>query len=241
MTDKNENAENIIQAKGMEIDEVNFKVKELIKKEYKKILLMYPSEKAEGLLDGIKGESSKVQLEILGNAGGKFANLVENAKVIMNGDIDEDALTGMKSSKVVVYGFCKRGFANGASESEAYIFKNCGADSFNKLTNNCKVILGGQVDKNFANSCSGGVITVLNLKGGTTFIGEEDNWLSGTKDTSVYLRGKIKCTTDNIEVLDTTDEDEDKYLPLASEYSRLFGVSLDLIKEERFYRVVSKN
>ncbi|OGI20132.1 MAG: hypothetical protein A3B68_00880 [Candidatus Melainabacteria bacterium RIFCSPHIGHO2_02_FULL_34_12] len=54
----------------------------------------------------------------------------------------------------------------------------------------------------------------------------------------IYLRGGIKNLNNKFNLVETNDTDEDVYLPLISEFSRLFKVSLSEIKSKQFYRLI---
>lgn len=230
-------AENLINCIGLSVQEINSKAKQLIESGYKQILLMYSimyKGTDENLLEGISGN---VKIELVGSVGNSFANFVNDAKIILNGDLGNKSFLGVKNVKSVIYGSCGDSFANGAEKSEFYIYVNCGTDSFNSVKNGCKVVVGGQVGKNFGLKTTDSTFVILNLKGGSTFIGDDENWLDMAESSNIYVRGDCKLTTSKLSIEETNEKDEDIFLPLISEYSRLFVCSLSKIKSEKFYKI----
>lgn len=228
---------NIIDCLDLSSDEINYKVKELLCYRHKDIVLKNTDSKNR-LLEYIKASA---KIEVLGDVGDDFANNINGLKVIVNGNVGENSVSSIENSKLTIFGSCSVNFGNGIKSGEIYILDACGANSLIKLSGNSKVVVGGPIGNGFAASNEGGTVVGLNLKGGNLFV--EEHWFKDFRSGFVYLRGeknKIKLLNKNW-VLESTDfSDEDLYLPLISEFSRLFNVSLSEIKSKPFNRIIVK-
>lgn len=225
---------NKIDCTDLTTDEINFQIKDLIFNNCKNVILKNVGSKA-GLLESISGN---LKIEIIGDVGASFANGISEIKVVVNGNSGDDSACSVKNSKFTVFGSCANNFGGDAKSSEFYILEGCGKRSFFNLTNS-KVILGGLPSGEFASSNNGGTIIILNLSGGNIFI--EDDWFVKYSGGHIYLRGakgEIKIASDRFSLVETSCSDEDIYLPLISEFARLFNYSLSEIKSKHFYRIV---
>lgn len=225
---------NKIDCTNLTTDEINFQIKNLIFNNCKNVILRTVGSKA-GLLESLSGS---LKIEIIGNAGAGFACGISGIKVIVNGNIDDDSACSVKNGKFTVFGSCANNFGGDAKSSEFYILEGCGRRSFFNLTNS-KIILGGLPSGEFASSNNGGTIIILNLSGGNIFV--EDDWFIKYIGGYIYLRGekeKIKIASDRFSLVETSCSDEDIYLPLISEFARLFNYSLSEIKSKPFYRII---
>lgn len=228
---------NIIDCTSFSSEEINYKVKELAFDNSKHIILKNPTRK-KGLLEGLKGE---VKIEIIGDVGSEFANNINGPKIIVNGNIGNNSAQNIKKGKLTVFGSCGDMFGTNACSSEFYILENCGKNSFLDLSEDSKVVIGGIAGNGFLENKSCGRAVILNLQGGNIFI--KDDWVGNTDSGSIYLRGekeKIKITGNQILIKNTTIEDDDIYLPMISEFARLFKFSLSEIKSKQFYRIREK-
>lgn len=225
-----------IDCSNLSSGDIDLKVKNLIFIGSKQVILKNASRK-ENLLEGLKGN---IKIEVIGDAFSNFANNIDGPRIIVNGNVGNNSCLNIKSGKITVFGSCGNYFGSNSNNSEFYIFENCARNCFSGLTSGSKLVIGGQYDINFANKLNGGTIMVLNLKGGTTFIDETKGFLSGFKSGSVYLRGKVvlssKCKSE-LNLVGVGDGEEDIYLPLISEFARLFNYSLSEIKSKSFYKV----
>lgn len=224
---------NIIDCTGFSSEEINYKVKELVFDNSKHIILKNPTRK-KGLLEGLKGE---VKIEIIGDVGSEFANNINGPKIIVNGNIGNNSAQNIKGGKLTVFGSCGSYFACNAESSEFYILENCSKNSFFNIKNNSKVIVGGQITPPFGKN-SDSTFVILNLSGGAHFI--DDEWNESIGNNKIFLRGnkeKIRTTSKKIKLIEANNNDEDVYLPLISEYARLFNYSLDEIKSIPFYKI----
>lgn len=224
---------NRIDCEELDTDNINFEVKNLIFYGLKKIYLRNVFGK-KGLLYKLKGD---VKIEIVGNAGTEFANEISGPRIVVDGDVGENSAFGVINGKFTVFGSCSRNFANEVQSGEFYILENIAENSFYRLQKSCKVVIGGQPGNNFANLISGGVVIVLNLKGGNIFI---DDWFKNCTSGIIYLRGikeNIVASSKKFYVSATNENDEDIYLPLISEFARQFSYSLSEIKSVPFYKL----
>lgn len=213
-------------------DEINKKVNELISSGTQHILLMnVPKEK--NLLEGISGD---IKIDLLNDVGDFFGNFLLKTKVVLNGSVGNNSCGGIKSSKITLNGSCESFFGSGSQESEFHIYENCGKDSFHNIKNS-KVVIGGLPGSNFGKNIENSKIIILNLKGGNIFL-DETKWFENLKNCSVFIRGNIKSSSDKYKIEKVNENDEDTFLPLISEFSRLFGYSLSEIKSKEFYKVV---
>ena len=226
-------SKNIINCSDLSSDQINYEVKNLLFNNIKNIILKDVNNK-KNLLNDLKGN---IKIEIIGNPCSYFADELDGPKVIVNGDISNYSACNMIGGKITVFGSCGNDFAGDVKSGEFYILENCGSNSFSNLNENCKVVIGGCPGNIFARGNKGGVIVVLNLKGGKMFIDDNSRWLERAKNVSVFLRGDCKSLTDKILLENTKDSDEDIYLPLISEFARLFKYSLSEIKSKPFYRI----
>ena len=224
---------NKIDCVNLTTDEINFQIKNLIFNNCKNILLKNADDKA-GLLESI---SANLKIEILGDVGASFANGISGIKVIVNGNSSDDSACSVKNSKLTIFGSCASNFGGSSKTSEFYILEGCGKRSFFNLTDS-KVILGGLPSGEFASSNNGGTIVVLNLPGGNIFV--ENDWFVKYSGGHIYLRGekgKIKIAGDRFSLVEASCSDEDIYLPLISEFARLFNYSLNEIKSKPFCKI----
>lgn len=228
---------NVVDCCDLSSDEINFKVKDLIVSKHKTIILKNTNSKNK-LLEGLR---APVKIEILGDIGFDFANGVNGVKIVVNGSIGSNSATSIQKTKIVVFGNCSNDFGNDIRGSEVYLFDGCGANSFLQLSSDSKAVIGGQIGSNFASVGSSGTIILLNLSGGNLFV--DESWFKNSKQGLVYIRGqknKIKLTSGGFSLKDTDASDEDLYLPLISEFARLFGKSLSEIKSQPFNKVIFK-
>ena len=230
---------NLVDCLDLSSDEINFKVKDLIFNKHKNLILKNTHSENQ-LLECIK---ALIKIEIFGDVGSDFANNVSGLKIIVNGNVGDNSACSIEKAKITIFGACSNNFGNNIKSSEVYLLEGCGANSFLKLANNSKVVLGGQVGSNFAAMNNGGTVVLLNLKGGSIFV--DESWFKDSTDSHIYIRGdknKIKLVNDNSSfTLNQVDyNDEDLYLPLISEFSRLFGVSLSEIKSKPFNKALLK-
>lgn len=226
---------NILDCENLSSDEINFAVKNLISNGFKTILL----KNANGTSNLLTGLKASVKIEIIGDVGSDFANNVKGLKIIINGNIGDNSGCGVENTKFTVFGSCSSNFGNDAKSSEFYILESCGKNSFCDLKNNSKVVIGNQANNDFAASNNGGTIVILNLSGGSIFI--EDDWFKDFKGGNIYFRAdknKIKIPQNKFLIKEIDDNDEDIYLPLISEFARLFNYSLSEIKSKPFCKVV---
>ena len=225
---------NQIDCSNLSSEEINYNVKDLIFNNYKHIVLKNVHGK-KGLLEGLKGN---IKIEIIGDVDSLFANSIDGAKIIVNGNIGDNSAGGVKSGKFTLFGSSGNYFGNNVDSGEFYILENCGRNSFSKLTNLSKVVIGGYPGINFGESSKGGRIIILNLKGGNFFIDNETKFFENSRIDSIYVRGNIKINNNKFLIENIIEEDEDIYLPLISEFARLFSYSLSEIKSKPFYRIV---
>lgn len=231
---------NQIDCSSLSSSDINLKIKNLIFNGFKQVILKNASCK-ENLLEGLKGN---IKIEVIGDAFSNFANDIDGPRIILNGNIGNNSCLNIKNGKITVFGSCGNYFGSNSTNAEFYVFENCACNCFNNLASNSKLVIGGQCDVNFANKLNSSTIVVLNLKGGTTFIDETKGFLSGFKSGNVYLRGKIVLSStceSMFNLVDVSDSDEDIYLPLISEFARLFNCSLSEIKSKPFHKIVGAN
>lgn len=170
----------------------------------------------------------QTKTQIIGDAGPDFLNGANDLKVIVKGNVGDNSACNVKNSKITIFGSCGNNFGNNAVNSEFYIFGDCMGNAFSRAKKS-KMVIGGQIKGDF--SFNDDVIAViLNLKG------ENYNPTYNTKSGIVYLRGG-KETIKNIALKPVNENDEDRYLPLISEFARLFNYSLSEIKSLPFYRL----
>ena len=227
---------NLIDCSNLTSNQVNSMVSNLINSGQKQIIIKNPLNKL-GLLEGIKG---KTKIEIIGDAGPIFANDIKDLKVIVNGNIVSDSMCNVKDAKFTVFGSLGNNIAYNIENTEYYVSNNCGKNCFNNIKGSSKIVIGGMFGTNFATSNDGGVIVVLNLNGGTFFIDDSIQFLEKFKKGSIYIRGNFKVATDKFIQHNITNDDEDIYLPLISEFARLFKFSLNEITSKGFHRLELK-
>ncbi|MBI3590383.1 MAG: hypothetical protein HY094_03260 [Candidatus Melainabacteria bacterium] len=228
---------NNIDCLNLTADEINFQIKNLMFNNFKNAILKNVYGK-NGLLEGLKGN---IKIEIIGDVSSDFGNNINGPKIVVNGDINNNSACNVKSGKFTVYGSCINCFGNDAKAGEFYILENCGKNSFLNLGSSSKVVIGGFVNSGFAFDNNGGTIIVLNLKGGNIYI--EDDWFKDYKSGHIYFRGekeKINAASHRFLIENVTAADEDIYLPLISEFARLFNYSLDEIKSKPFNRILMR-
>lgn len=226
-------SKNIIDCSGLSSDQINYEIKNLLFNEVKNIILKN-TDKKRNLLKGLKGD---IKIEIIGNVDSYFADELDGPKVIVNGDVGDYSVCNMLNGKITVFGSCGNDFAGDVKSGEFYILENCSFNSFSNLSEGCKVVIGGTPGNIFACGNKGGIIIILNLKGGKMFVDDNSRWLERAKNESVFLRGDCKILTDKFSLEKANDKDEDIYLPLISEFARLFKYSLSEIKSKPFYRI----
>lgn len=223
-----------VDCSSLTTDEINFRVKDLIFNKHTNILLKNVHDKS-GLLEGLKGV---LKIEMIGDLSSNFANNVSELKIIVNGNVGDNSACNVSRSKFTVFGSCLSNFGGDARSSEFYILENCGKSSFSNLNNGCKVVIGGQPNSDFALGNDGASIIILNLKGGSIFV--EDGWFKNYKSGRIYIRGtkdSIKNLSNIFSLKEVSETDEDIYLPLISEFARLFSCSLSEIKSMPFFRI----
>lgn len=222
-----------IDCTNLTSDEINKKVNESISQGSKHILLMNtPKEKC--LLENINGD---IKIDLINDTGDFFANLLLKTKLTANGSIGNNSCGGVKSSKIILNGSCGNVFGCGSSESEFHIFENCGKDSFQNIKDS-KVVIGGLPGTSFCKNIENSKIIILNLKGGNIFLDETSKWFENLKNSTIFIRGNIKSSLNNLKIEKVSLEDEDSYLMLISEFSRLFNYSLSEIKSKDFYKIL---
>lgn len=214
-------------------DEINKKVTSLISDGIQHILLMN-APKEKNLLEGISGD---IKIDLINDVGDFFGNFLLKAKVVLNGSAGSNSCGGIKSSKITLNGSCGSFFGAGSQESEFYIYENCEKNSFHGIKNS-KVVIGGLPGNNLGKNIENSKVVILNLKGGTIFLDETNQWFENLRSCSVFIRGNIKSSSDKYKIEKVNENDEDTLLPLISEFSRLFGYSLSEIKSKEFYKVV---
>ncbi len=188
----------------------------------------------------IKNQTNTKKIEVSGDTNSDFANNVCGLKVIVKGNIGNNSAHSVQSSKFTVFDSCGEGFGVNAKSSEFYIFKNCGKDSFVKLTSNSKVIVGGVIGAN-SGAFANGIFIILNLNNEDILI--DNDTFKDAKGLIIYFRGdkdKIKIVNKKLLLEKIGEDDEDIYLPLISEFARLFDFSLSEIKSKPFSKVVIK-
>lgn len=220
----------LIDCSGRTVYDINAEIKKLLTSKNKYIVLRNPSKQSE-LLSSIKGSTSAEKVEIIGEVGDNFANDVTNLKIIVNGNVGDNSVSNVKSVKCTIFGSCGDNFGIEVVDSEFHILGNCTKNSFFNMDNLSKVTVGGLLGSGFG---SGGVVVCLNLKGGNLFL--DDNYLNDAKG-HIYIRGNIKLASNKLLIEDITEKDEDIYLPLISEFARLFNYSLGEIKSKPFHRL----
>jgi|GEM_PF-2528958 len=223
---------NKLDCENLSTEQINFEVKNSLFKGIRHIILLNASSKKD-LLNGLKGN---VRIEIIGNAGVNFASNIDGPKIVVNGDIGDNSAYGVNNGKFTVYGSCANCFGHNIKSGEFYILENCRQGSFFNLSGAAKVVLGGLPAGGFVKGLNGGIIVVLNLKGGKAFI--DETWLNEFNDGIVYVRGMITNLNSNISLEEASEIDEDVYLPLISEFARLFNMSLSEIKSAKFYKLI---
>ena len=226
----------IIDCSVLSVNEINNSIKELISHNIKNVILKNANGK-ENLLEGLTGN---IKIEVFGNTAPYFANKINGPKIIVNGDVGANSLCDVKQGKITVFGSCGNNFGGNVTSCEFYVLDNCGFDSFSNLTDLSCAVIGGQVGKNFAGKTNGGKIIILNLKGGTMFLDDNSSWFHNFNDGFIYLRGEYKLNTDKFLLEKVNEKDEDVYLPLVSEFARLFKYSLSDIKSKPIYKVILK-
>lgn len=229
----NTNIDNLIDCANLNPDGIDIKIKELISKGVKNIALKTTNDK-KNLIEGNKGQ---IKIETLEGVGEFFANYVEGLKILVNGNVGDNSANGVKNSKFTVFGSTENNFGNNSKNSEFYIRVNGGKNLFSNLSESSKVVIGGQCASSFGENIKDSVIVVLNLLGGNIFIDKNIKWFTNSKNAYIYLRGDVKISTDELAVEKASECDEDIYLPLISEFARLFRFSLSEIKSKDFYRV----
>lgn len=225
--------DNIIDCSNLATDAINATVKDLLKHKFNKVILKNITGQT-GLLEGLRNGN---RIEIIGDVDSFFANSLEGTKIIVNGNVGDVSCGDVVGGKFAIWGSTGKSFGNKIGLSEFYIFRNCASDSFNHLSVTSKVVVGGLVGKNFACNAGGGTIIILNLKGGRIIIDDTMNWFTKSKNVNVYLRGDVVIDDKRFSAKDASDCDEDIYLPLISEFARLFQFSLDKIKSKKFNKL----
>lgn len=219
---------------NLDKDDVNLKIDKLISNNFKNVILTNVSGK-RSILVGLKGN---IKIEIVGDVGSNFASNINGLKIVVNGNIGDKSAQNVEGVKFTIFGSCLNSFGNNIKSCDFYILENCTKDSFSNLSSGAKVIIGGQPSSGFACGFNGGIIVILNLKGGSIFI--DDDWFKNFMDGNIYIRGeknKVKITSSRFTVHETGDADLDVYLPLISEFARLFSISLSEIRSLPFYRL----
>lgn len=219
---------------NLDKDDVNLKIDKLISNSFKNVILTNLSGK-KSILVGLKGN---IKIEIIGDVGNNFASDINGLKIVVNGNIGDKSAQNVEDVKFTVFGSCSNSFGNNIKSSEFYILENCTKDTFFNLGSDSKVIIGGQPSSGFARGFNGGIIIILNLKGGSIFI--DDDWFRNFMDGNIYIRGeknKIKIINSRFAIHETGDADLDFYLPVISEFARLFSISLSEIRSLPFYKL----
>lgn len=225
---------NLIDCSGLSCEKIDYEIKNLISYGFKRIILRNTNEK-DYLLQDFK---VNIRLEFIDSVGKLFANGICGVKVLINGSISDESASCAKDCKFTVFGSCGNSFGKNVQTSEFYIFDNCGKDSFCNLNSLSKVVVGGVIGGGFASNAKGGIVIILNLKGGSFFI--DDSYFKEGKSDFIYVRGDCKSTANKFLVEKTDENDEDVYLPLISEFARLFDCALSEIKSKPFNRVSIK-
>ena len=234
----NANLINNIDCENLSLSEIDLQVKNLIFNKYKTILLKNVPAK-ENLFRGLSGN---IKLEIIGDTALNFACGVNGIKLVVNGNVGDFSANDAINAKFTVYGTCGSQFGNNSKKSEFYILEGCSKNSFHNVSDSSKVVIGGLPGNNFACGNQGATFVILNIKGGNIFV--DDTWFRQFTHGCIYLRGiknKIKITTEKYFLSDTDENDEDIYLPLISEYARLFKFSLSELKSKPFFRLEALN
>lgn len=224
-----------IDCSDLSLSGIDLKVKDLIFNGSKRVILKNVSGK-QNLLEGLKGG---IKIEIIGDVFSNFANDIDGPRIIVNGNVGDNSCLNIKSGKVAVFGSCGNYFGNDVKSGEFYILENCGKNSFLNFSNLTKLVIGGQCASGFLNNMNGGVVVVLNLIEGNLFIDKVT--FRDFSNGFIYFRGNkesIKLQDSNLSLINVTYEDEDIYLPLISEFARLFNCSLGEIKSKPFYKAV---
>lgn len=223
---------------NLDKDDINLKIDKLISNSFKSVILTNVSGK-KSVLVGLKGS---IKIEIVGDVGSDFASDINGLKIVVNGNIGDKSAQNVEDVKFTVFGSCLNSFGNNIKSSEFYILENCTKDSFLNIRSYSKVIIGGQPSSGFAHNLNGGIIVILNLKGGSIFV--DDDWFRNFIRGNIYIRGeknKIKITSNRFTVHETDDTDLDFYLPVISEFARLFSMSLSEIRSLPFYGLKVSN
>ncbi len=227
--------ENQINCSGLNVEEINTEILSLIKKGHKHLLLKNPN-KGDNLIEGLKEE---IKIDVIGDVGNRFSNFIENTKLIVSGNTGNNSCCGIKSSKITINGSSESVFGGNAKNSQFFIFGNCGKDSFKSIENS-KVVMGGLPGVNSFYSAKNSTVIILNLKGGQIFLDDTIKWFEQIETLNIYIRGGYKLFNDSYIVENISLKDEDIFLPLISEFSRLFNFSLDEIKSKGIYKLKVK-
>lgn len=225
--------QNLIDCTDLTVGEINSKVNDLFLQKYKQIVMQNTSG-IKGLLEGI---NAPLKIELLEGASDRFAHQVAGVKLIVNGHIGDGSANNSKFSKYTVFGSCGENFGLGSVDSEFYIFGNCGVNAFSSNVSRIKAVIGGKPGPSFARGMIDSTLVILNLKGGKLFI--DDDWLEKSKNVSVYLRGNPQVSNKFFKLTEVSEDDEDIYLPLISEFARLLKCSLSEIKSIPFFKVLN--
>ena len=227
-------ATSTIDCKNLPSDEINKKVVETLQDKYCKHVVLKNVDKHQGLLEGIK---TKKIIEVIGNPGSYFANSLVGVKVIVDGNVGEYSCGDAVGSKFSIWGSSGSSFGCSAGLTDFYVRLMVRDDSFFNLSPSVKVAVGEFVGKNFARNASGGNVVMLNIKDKELIIDDDINWLEDAANVTLYLRGQVTLQTNRFFLRETNEEDEDVYLPLISEFVRLFNLSLSGVKSKPFYKL----
>lgn len=122
---------------------------------------------ANNNLDNIGSNLKNKILTIEGNIGRGLAKNMISGTIILNGDADEAACSGMKGGSVYVYGsvgnrFCclPTGINEGFSDGFVYVQKNVGSDSIIRMRRG-NIIIGGNIGINSCYELIAGTVTIL--------------------------------------------------------------------------------
>ncbi|MBI3309476.1 MAG: hypothetical protein HYZ79_08920 [Candidatus Melainabacteria bacterium] len=226
---------NIIDCSLVSSAQVNSKINDLYLQGFKQVVLKNVLDK-KGLLNSL---STGIKVEIIGDVTSSLGNNTSNVKVIVNGDVGENSASCTKSSKFTVLGSCGNEFGNDSESSEFYLLKNCGGHCFSSVVSS-KVVIGGIPGNSFLTGAKASLAVILNMKGGTLFLEKDLAYMQDSKDIVLYVRGKVDVLDKALSCNPADESDEDKYLPLISEFARLFKCSLSEIKSLPFYKLTVK-
>ena len=118
-------------------------------------------------LDNIGSCLENKKLTIEGNIGRGLARNMVNGTIILNGNADDVACSGMKGGSVFIYGsvgnrFCSlpTGINEGFSDGFVYVQKNVGSDSIIRMRRG-NIVIGGDIGVNSCRELIAGTVTVL--------------------------------------------------------------------------------